>query len=258
MIYPFIFMVFASFKTNEEIFGSSNLLPAIFSWDSFIQGWKGAGQFTFTTFFVNTFILVIPTVFLTAISSVLVSYGFSRFVFPLKKMLFTLMISTLMLPNAIIIIPRYILFNKFGWIDSYAPFIVPAIFACYPFFVFMLVQFFRGIPRELDEAACIDGCSKFKTLISVLLPQLKPAVISVVIFQFIWTWNDFFNALIYINSIKKFPISLALKLSLDTQSDVRWSNIMAMATLSIIPCLLLFFFAQKYFVEGIATTGIKG
>lgn len=258
MIYPFIYMIFASFKTNEEIFGSTNLFPELYSWESFIKGWKSAGQFTFTNFFINTFKLVIPTVFFTVISSVLVSYGFSRFKFPFKKILFTLMISTLMLPNAIVIIPRYIMFTNFKWVDTYAPFIVPAVFAGYPFFIFMLVQFFRGIPKELDEAAYIDGCSSFGTLVRILLPLIKPSIISVIIFQFIWTWNDFFNSLIYINSIKKFPVSLALKLSLDTQSDVRWSQIMAMATVSTIPCILLFFFAQKYFVEGITTTGLKG
>jgi len=137
-------------------------------------------------------------------------------------------------------------------------FTVPAIFACYPFFIFMLVQFFRGLPRELDESATIDGCNSFSILIRILLPLCKPALFSAGIFQFIWTWNDFFNSLIYINSVKKFTLSLGIRMSLDNATSANWNEIMAMSTLSIIPCVLLFFFAQKYFVEGIATTGIKG
>lgn len=258
MIYPFICLFFASFKTNEEIFGSIALLPNKFSLDSFVNGWKGTGQFGFSTFYINTFKLVIPTVAFTILSSIVVAYGFARFDFPLKRILFTIMISTLMLPNAVIIIPRYIMFKNFDWIDTYFPFIVPAIFACYSFFIFMMVQFFRGLPRELDESAYLDGCNSFSVLVRILLPLCKPAIFAAGIFQFIWTWNDFFNTLIYINSVKKFPISLALKMSLDNQAHINWNQIMAMALLSIIPCVLLFFLAQKYFVEGIATTGLKG
>ncbi len=257
MIYPLIWMFFSSFKPNDEIFGSLALLPKQVVWNSFSEGWKG-GQFTFGLFFSNTFKLVIPTVLFTLFSSCLVAYGFARFTFPFKKVLFGLMISTLMLPNAVIIIPRYILFNNFDWLDSYLPFTIPALFACYPFFIFMLVQFFRGLPRELDESATIDGCNSFTILIKILLPLLKPALFSAAIFQFIWTWNDFFNALIYISSVKKYTLALGLRMSLDTTAASNWSEIMAMSTLAILPCVLIFFFAQKYFVEGIATSGLKG
>jgi oligogalacturonide transport system permease protein len=258
MIYPVIWLFFASFKSNEELFGSAALIPKNFIWDSYAQGWKGSGQYGYSTFFLNTVKLVIPTVLFTVMSSAVVAYGFARFRFPFKKILFAVMLSTLMLPNAVVIIPKYMLFRDVGWIDSYNPFIVPAIFAGYPFFIFMLVQFFRGLPRELDEAAIIDGCNSFTIFTKIILPLSKPALISAGIFQFMWTWNDFFNSLVYINSVSKLTLPLALRISLDSSaSAVPWNQIMAMALVSIIPCIVVFFFAQKYFVEGIATTGIK-
>lgn len=258
LIYPLVWLFFASFKTNDEIFGSLRLFPKSFSWDAYINGWKGSGQFGYGVFLINTFKLVIPTVFFTVVSSSMVAYGFARFNFVCKKPLFALMISTLMLPNTVIIIPRYLQFEKLGWLNSYLPFIVPAIFACYPFFIFMLVQFFRGIPRDLDESAFLDGCSRGRFLVSILLPLSKSALFSVVIFQFIWTWNDFFNSLIYIDSVKRFPLSLGLRMSMDATTSINWNQIIAMSIITIIPPVILFFSAQKHFVEGIATTGIKG
>ncbi len=258
MIYPLIWLFFSSFKPNEEIFGSVALLPKHIIWDSYLKGWQGSGQFSFGVFLLNSLEMVVPVVFFTIVSSTLVAYGFARFKFPGKKMLFGLMISTLMLPNAVLIIPRYLLFKEFGWLNSYLPFVVPAGFACYPFFIFMLVQFFRGLPRELDESATIDGCNSFLIFYRILLPLCKPALFSVAIFQFIWTWNDFFNSMIYINSVKKYTLALGLRMSLDNTSAANWNEVMAMSMLAIIPCVLIFFFAQKYFVEGIATTGLKG
>jgi oligogalacturonide transport system permease protein len=258
MVYPLIWLFFASFKENNEIFGSLSLLPKEIVWDSYAKGWKGSGQFTFGVFLLNTFKMVVPVVLFTLVSSILVAYGFARFRFPMKNLLFAVMISTLMLPNAVIIIPRYILFNELGWLNSYLPFTIPALFACYPFFIFMLVQFFRGLPRELDESATIDGCNSFVVLTRILLPLCKPALFSAAIFQFIWTWNDFFNSLIYINSVKKFTLALGLRMSLDISSAAKWNEVMAMSMVAIIPCVIIFFFAQRYFVEGIATTGLKG
>lgn len=258
MIYPLIWLFFASFKENSEIFSSISLLPHKFVLDSYVKGWQGAGEVNFSVFFINTFKLVIPTVFFTIVSSTIVAYGFARFTFPMKKFFFALMISTLMLPRAVVIIPKFILFRNLGWLNSYLPFIVPAIFAGNPFFIFMMVQFLRGIPRELDESAYMDGSNSLVTLLRILIPLCKPAIVSIGIFQFIWTWNDFFNSLIYINSVKKFTISLGLKMSIDTMAEVSWSQVMAMSMVAIIPSVLVFFFAQKYFVEGIATSGLKG
>jgi len=258
LLYPIVWMFFASFKTNDEIFGSIKLLPNSFSLKNYIDGWKGSGVLTYTKYFINTFLLVIPTTLLTVISSTFVAYGFARFKFPMKKLLFTILISTLMLPNAVIIVPRYILFAKMGWINTYMPFYVPAMLACYPFFVFMMVQFLRGIPKDLDEAAYIDGSGSFRTLVQIILPLMKPAIFSAGLFQFLWTYNDYFNSLIYINSGKKFTIPLALRLSLDSESIVNWGQMMAIAFIAVVPLILLFFAAQKYFVEGVATSGLKG
>lgn len=258
MVFPLIWLLFSSFKPTQEIFGSINLFPKQIIWDSYINGWKGSGQFSFGVFLMNSFKLVVPTVIFTILSSTLVAYGFARFEFPFKKPLFILMISTLMLPNAVVIIPRYIQFERLGWLNSYLTFTIPALVACYPFFIYMLVQFFRGVPRELDESAKIDGCNAFTILVRILLPLSKPALISAALFQFIWTWNDFFNSLIYINSVKKYTVTLGLRMSLDNADTANWNEILAMSMVAMLPCVLLFFFAQKYFVEGIATTGLKG
>lgn len=169
-----------------------------------------------------------------------------------------LLIATLMLPNAVIIIPRYSLYNSFGWIDTYLPFYVPALLATYPFFIFMLIQFMRGLPRELDESAYMDGCGTFRVFWNILLPLMKPALFSAGLFQFMWTYNDYLNSLIFINSTSRYTISLALRLSLDSESVVQWNKVMAMAFIAVLPLIILFFLAQKYFVEGISTTGLKG
>ena len=193
----------------------------------------------------------------TVISSVLVAYGFSRFNFPLKKFLVMLMLSTLMLPSIVLIIPRYIFFKNFGWLDSYLPFTIPALLACNSFFTYMMCQFFRGLPLELDESAKIDGCNSFIILVRILLPLCKAAIFSVMVFQFVWTWNNFLEVLIYVNSISKYPVALGLRLTMDIGSEFDWNQIMAMSIVAIAPPVLLFIVAQKYFVEGIATTGMK-
>ena len=258
MLYPIIWMFFASFKSNDEIFGSICLLPQNFSFKYFIEGWKGSGKVTYTTFFINTFLLVIPTTIFTVMSSALVAYGFARFQFPGKKILFVLLIAMLMLPNSVVIIPRYTLYNKFNWINTYMPFYAPALLCCNAFFPYMLIQFLRGLPKDLDESAYIDGCGTFKTFTHILLPLMKPSLFSAGLFQFLWTYNDYFNSLVFINSVKKFPISLALRMSLDAESVVQWGKVMAMAFFPVVPVILLFFAAQRYFVEGIATSGLKG
>lgn len=258
MIYPLVWMFFASFKTNDEINLATSLLPEKFDLSGFINGWESSGQYTFTDFFMNTFLMVVPTVLFTVISCTISAYGFARFSFKGNKLLFGIMLSTLMVPNAVLIIPRYLLFRDLGWLDSYMPFWMPALFACYPFFIYQEVQFLRGIPRELDEAAKIDGCNSFQILTKILLPVLKPSMISICIFQTIWTWNDFMNPLIYINSVSKYPLSLALRMGLDVVASTNWNEIMSMAFVSIIPLVIMFFCLQKYFVEGIASSGLKG
>lgn len=258
MVYPLIWMFFATFKDNKELFGTTALLPSSYSLDAYLKGWKGSGQYTFTTFFINSFKMVIPAVFFTIVSCSIVAYGFARFKFVGKKLLFGLMISTLMLPNAAIIIPRYLLFRNLGWLNTFKPFWMPALLAAYPFFIFMLIQFLRGIQKDLDESAKIDGANSFVIFKSILLPLMKPALFSVGLMQFMWVWNDFYNPLIYINSVKNYPLALGVRMVLDTSGTVYWNQVLAMALVSILPLIILFFFAQRYFIEGIATTGMKG
>jgi len=178
MIFPMIWMFFASFKADNEIFGNLNILPKKFIFSPYVIGWMGHGQFTFDVFLFNSVKLVGPTVLFTVISSVLVAYGFARFTFPFKKILFAIMISTLILPNAVLVIPRYLLFRQLNWLDTYMTFTIPALFACYPFFIYMMIQFFRSIPMDLDEAARIDGCNSFMILARIMVPLCKPAIMS--------------------------------------------------------------------------------
>lgn len=258
LIWPLLWLVFASFKPNGEIFTSVALFPKEWSMAGYIDGWQGSGKYTFTHFTINTFKLVIPTVLLTVTSCALVAYGFARFKFKGKNVLFSLMLATLMLPDSVIIIPRYLIFRDLGMLNSYGPFYLPALLACYPFFIYMMVQFLRGIPRELDESAKIDGCNSLAILIRILLPLMKPALFSAGLFQTMWVWNNFMNPLIYINDVAKYPYALGLRMCMDVDSAIPWNEILAMSMVTILPLVLLFFFAQKYFVEGIATSGLKG
>lgn len=258
LLYPIIWMFFAAFKTNEEIYGSIALLPKTFRWQNFVDGWKASGVYTYAHYFKNTFLLVVPMTAFTLISSTLTAYGFQRFNFRGKKILFAIMIALLMLPGSVLMIPRYSMYTKLGWVNTYLPFYVPSMLACNSFFIYMLVQFLHGIPKELDESAEIDGCNSFRTLVQILLPLMKPALFSAGLFQFMWAYNEYLNQLIYINSGEKYTVSLALRLSLDAEAVVNWGKIMAISFIAVVPLMILFFAAQKYFVEGIATSGLKG
>jgi len=259
MLYPILWLVGASFKTNNEIFTSISFIPRRIDFTPYIEGWKTGTEFTFATYFANTFKIVIPKIAFCLISSTLTAYGFARFDFRFKKILFSLLMATMFLPAVVTRIPLYLFWKQLGVLNTYVPLIANTVFANEPFFVFMLIQFMRSIPKDLDEAAIIDGCSSFGVLTRILLPVLRPSLISCLIFQFIWSFNDFLGPLIYISSIRKYPVALALKMSIDASSGiVEWNQILAMSIIALLPALILFFAAQKYFVEGIASSGIKG
>ena len=258
MIYPLLWLIGASFKTNHEIFTEIGFIPTAPTLEGYVEGWKTSTEYTFGRFFLNTFAILIPKVIATGLSSTLVAYGFARFEFPGKKVLFTILIATLLLPNVVTRIPQYLLFREMGWLDSYLPLWFPQLFAVDAFFVFMLIQFLRGIPRDMEEAAMIDGCRPMQVLLYVVIPMLKPAIISVCLFQFMWSMNDFLGPLIYISSVEKYPIALALKMSISTTESFEWNRILSMTVLALTPSLVVFFLAQKYFIEGISTTGLKG
>lgn len=258
MLYPLIWLLGASFKTNSEIFANPGFIPESPTVSGYVEGWKTSTPYTFGRFFLNTFWIVIPKVIGTALSCTAVAYGFARFDFPGKRILFASLIGTLLLPNVVTRIPQYVLFRDLGWLDTFLPLWVPSAFAGDAFFVFMLVQFLRAIPRDMEEASRVDGATSWQTLIFIVVPLLAPALVSVCLFQFMWTMNDFLGPLIYVSSVEKYPISLALKLSIDTTEAFEWNRVLSMSVLAITPALVVFFLAQKYFIEGISTGGIKG
>lgn len=258
MLYPLIWLIGASFKTNSEIFANPNFIPMEPTIEGYIRGWKTSTPYTFATFFWNTFLIIAPKTIGTAISATAVAYGFARFEFPLKKIIFSSVIAILLLPNVVTRIPQYLLFRDLGWLNSYLPLWVPSALAGDAFFVFMLVQFLRAIPRDMEEAARVDGANTLQVLIFIVVPMLSPALISVCLFQIMWTMNDFLGPLIYLSSVDTYPVSLALKLSIDTTEAFDWNQILAMSVLALAPSLIIFFLAQKHFIEGISSGGVKG
>lgn len=258
MLYPLFWMVAASFKPNHEIFGSVGLWPQEPTMDGVVKGWRTGTEYSFATYLLNSFAFIIPKVVLTVISSVLVAYGFARFRMPGKQLWFALMVATILLPKSVLLIPQYLMFRELGWLDTYLPLYVPCAFATDGFFVFMVVQFLRGIPPDMEEAAVIDGCNSLQVLWHVVVPVIMPAIISVALFQFMWSLNDFLYPLIYLSSVGKYPVALALKMAIDVTEATAWNQVLAMSTIALLPSLIVFFLAQRYFVEGITSGSVKG
>ncbi|GBF76519.1 ABC transporter permease [Paenibacillus sp. 598K] len=256
MIYPVIWWVGASLKTVAEL-SLPTIWPTEPIWENYTKGWNYSNQHSFGRFFANTLLMELGNVVGGVMTAALVAYGFGRLNFKLRGMWFAILLLTMMLPTQVTIVPQYILFNSFGFTDSYVPLVLPHFFGGGAFFIFLLVQFIRGLPRDLDEAAKIDGASVYGIFFRIILPLIKPALVTVGIFTFIWSWDDFFGQLLYLSSVSKFTVGLGLRMFID-QFDVQWGQLLAMSLLSVMPSALIFMFAQKYFVEGIATTGLKG
>ena len=259
MLYPMLWLLGASFKTNDEIFSSVWFVPESVDMSVYRSAWETVTPYDMGHYFLNTFLIIIPKTIFTVFSSVLVAYGFARFDFPLKRVFFTLLIAGMFMPSIVTIMPMYIFWSKLGLLDTYVPLVAPALFAGEGMFVFILVQFFRGVPREYDEAAMIDGCGPLRTLWYVLLPCIRPAVVSIEVFTFLWTMNDFLGPLIMIHSVEKYPLSLALRLSVDsTGQGYEQRKIIAMSVIGLIPSIAVFSLAQKKFVSGITAGGLTG
>lgn len=261
MVYPLIWMVGATFKTNNEIFSSVGFIPKNPTLDGYKNAMKSyGGDIDLVKAMINTYSIVIPKVVFTIVSATITAYGFARFEFKGKGILFAVLMSTLFLPQVVLNVPQYIMFNKFGWINHpmYLALIVPTIFATDTYFVFMLIQFLRNIPRELEEAAKIDGCNSIKTLWYVIVPMLKPSIVSCALFQFMWSSNDFMGPLLYVNTPARYPASIFVKMSMDGDTGFDWNRVLAMSLISIIPSLIVFFLAQDSFIDGIAAGGVKG
>ena len=258
MFYPMLWMVGASFKaSNNEIYSTISFLPKSPSFQAYIDGWTATGN-PYSLYLINTFKIVIPKVVGAVVASVVTAYGFSRFEFPGKTFWFSILLATLFLPQVVLNIPQFLLFRTWGWTNSYLPLVVPGFFGAEPYFIFMLVQFMRSVSRELEEAAEIDGCNSFERLVYIVMPMVKPTIVSVALFQFMWAFNDFQGPLIYIDSVKKYPTSLGLRLLTDAETGFEWNKVLALSVITLLPSLIVFFLAQDQFVDGIAAGGVKG
>lgn len=258
VLYPLVWLAFASVKPPDEILSRLALLPTRFVFDGYKKGWEGAAGVGFGRFFLNSFLVAGLSVAANVLSCSLAAFAFARLKFRFRGALFAFMITTLMLPYHVTLIPQYVIFQQAGLVNTFVPLILPKLLATEAFFVFLIVQFMRGIPRELDEAAIIDGCSVYRTFWHVVLPLSKPALVTTSIFTFIWTWNDFFTQMVYLNDTEKFTVPLGLRLFVDTSSESNFGAMFAMSALALVPIVLFFLAFQRLLVEGVSTSGLKG
>jgi multiple sugar transport system permease protein len=257
MVYPVIWLVTASFKPLNETFTNSGLFPRSWTLDNYVQGWS-ALDYTFDVFFVNSFIVCLGAVLGNLISCSMAAYAFARVRFKFKGFWFMLMLGTIMLPYNVVVVPQYVLFKDFGWINTFLPLIVPKFLATDTFFIFLLVQFIRAIPRDLDDAAKIDGCSHVQMYLRIILPLATPALATTAIFTFIWTWSDFFTQLIFLDDQATYTVPVALRTFLDSSGVSAYGQLFAISVISLIPILGFFIAFQRLLIEGVATSGIKG
>lgn len=258
MIYPLLWMLSASFKTQAEIFTEFNFWPKEPTLGNYINGWKGVSGYSFGRFLYNSMFIAIMCIIGNVISCSMAAYAFSKLKFRLNKILFSVMLLTLMLPFHVKLIPQYIIFMNLKWVNTFLPFIVPKFFAVEGFFIFLMVQFMRTISNELLDAPRIDGCNTFDIYLRFMLPLSLPALVTVAIFTFIWTWNDFFSQMIYLSSPARFTVSLSLRMFIDSTGTSSWGSLFAMSCLSLIPLFIVFILFQRYLIEGIQSGSLKG
>lgn len=256
LIYPLLWMVASSLKSDAEIFRSTSLIPQNPTLDAYWRGWKGLSV-GFGQLFLNSLLISVLVVAGNLLSCSMAAYAFARLRFRGRGFWFALMMGTLMLPQHAVLIPQYVMFLKFGWVNSILPLTIPKFLAVDAFFIFLMVQFFRAIPRELDEAAIMDGCGPLRIFLKVILPLSKPVLATAAVFSFIWTWDDFFAPLIYLNDIEKYTAQLGLRTFVDSTGQSDWGALFAMSTLTVLPIFVLFVLFQRLLIEGIATTGLK-
>ncbi|WP_176085534.1 carbohydrate ABC transporter permease [Martelella sp. HB161492] len=257
MLYPILWMLAGSLRPASELFGgNTSLIPSQVTVSAYPDGWFGL-QVSFGRFFFNSLSIATLATLGNVFAASLAAFAFARLNFFGRSFWFALMLGTLMLPYHVTLIPQYVLFLNLGWVNTWLPLILPKYFAVDAFFIFLMVQFFRGIPKELDEAAQMDGCSPWRIYRKVILPLSMPVLATAAIFSFIWTWEDFFGPLIYISDMKKYTVQLGLRSFVDSSGTSSWNELFAMSILSLIPIFLIFLFFQRLLIEGIATTGMK-
>ncbi|GIG66753.1 carbohydrate ABC transporter permease [Phytomonospora endophytica] len=258
VLYPLLWVLGSSLKSPTELASNISVWPTDVTWANYTEGWNFSESLSFGRFFLNSTLIALATVVANAASCLVTAYAFARLRFRGRGVWFSVMIATLLLPGHVLVIPQYVLFESFGWVDSPLPLIVPKLLATEAFFVFLMVQFMRGIPRDLDDAARIDGCSPFGVFRYVILPLSRPALVTTAIFSFIWTWNDFFTQLVYLPSPDSYTVPIGLRLFIDSGGQTSIGPMLAMSVLSLAPVFLFFLAFQRFLVQGINTTGLKG
>lgn len=258
VLYPAAWMVASAFKPSSEIVGNAAIWSSNFSFKNFAKAMDGIGGVSTLQFFGNSLFLAVGSVVGVVFSSTVTAYAFTRINFPGRKLFFTLMIVTLLLPFHVVIIPQYIIFQQLGLVDTFVPLLLGKFLGAEAFFVFLMVQFMRNLPKELDEAARIDGAGHVRIFFSIMLPLMKPSIITSSIFAFIWSWNDFLGPLLYLNTPDKYPLPLALRLFVDQTQSSDYGAMIAMSVLALLPVLLFFLIFQRHIVEGVSTQGLKG
>ncbi|MCC2753863.1 carbohydrate ABC transporter permease [Enterococcus gallinarum] len=259
LIYPLFWMIGSAFKENRDIFGSLSIFPPSdrVVTTNFSDAWQLTRDHSIWFFFGNTLKFLIPKTIFTVLSCVITAYVIARKSFKGKKFVFGAVIVTLLMPELAFRIPLYLLYREVGLLDSFASLYVADIFASSSFFVFMIIQFMRTIPRELDEAAVMDGCNEFQILFKIIIPVIKPILITVSLLSFMWGMNDFQGPLIYLNSSDKTVLSVALKQLLDGEAMVSYGRVFAASCLGLLPMIAIFFMGSRYFIDGVASTGSK-
>ncbi|QLD12380.1 carbohydrate ABC transporter permease [Microbacterium oleivorans] len=258
VLYPLVWLLFSTFKPNSEFGQNMGLLPEAPTIDNYVKVAEGIAGVPMWRFFANSLLIAGVSVIGTVISSALAAYAFARLQFKGLGILFAAMIGTLLLPFHVVIIPQYILFNNLGMVDTYWPLLLPKFLATEAFFVFLMVQFIRQMPRDMDEAAKIDGAGHLRIFWSIILPLIKPALITCAIFSFIWSWNDFLGPLLYLTSPENYPLPIALRLYNDQTSSSDYGATVTASFIALVPILLFFIVFQKFLVDGVATQGLKG
>ncbi|PZR11618.1 MAG: sugar ABC transporter permease [Azospirillum brasilense] len=256
MLYPLLWMLASSFRSSQDIFSTISIIPQSLSLDAYFRGWNSL-QVSFGRFFWNSAVIAVLSVIGNVVSCSLAAYAFARLRFRGRNLWFALMLGTLMMPYHVTLIPQYILFLNLDWVNTILPLVVPKFLATDAFFIFLMVQFFRNIPRELDEAAMMDGCSPWRIYWKIMLPLSLPVMATAAIFSFIWTWDDFFGPLIYLNDMDTYTAQIGLRSFVDSGGESDWPALFAMSVLGLVPVFLFFLFFQRLLIEGIATTGMK-
>lgn len=256
MLYPLLWMVASSLRPDEAIFRDAGIFVSDPQFSNYTDGWSALGD-PFSLYLWNSLLVAIGCIVGNLVSCSMAAYAFARLEFRLRAVFFAIMLMTIMLPIHVVIVPQYIIFNTLDWTNTYLPLILPKFLATDAFFIFLMVQFIRGIPRELDEAARIDGAGHARIFLRIILPLMTPALATAAIFTFIWTWNDFFSQLIYLTNPDVYTVPVALRSFVDAAASSSWGQLFAMSVVSLVPVFIVFLLGQRYLVRGIATTGIK-